>query len=59
METTADHKDAIREAMARYCHGLDACRFEDVAALFAEDGEWQTDYGNAKGRSAIAAFLAA
>ena len=56
--STADHKDSIREAMARYCHALDACRFEDVAALFAEDGEWQTDYGSAKGRIAIAAFLA-
>lgn len=51
-------KDAIREAMARYCHALDACDFDRVAALFAEDGVWTTDYGNATGRKEIAAFLA-
>jgi uncharacterized protein (TIGR02246 family) len=50
-------KDAIREVMARYCHALDSCRFEDVARLFAQDGEWMTDYGSARGRAEIAAFL--
>lgn len=53
-----EDKDAIREVMARYCHALDACRFDDVASLFAEDGEWTTDYGSARGRMEIAAFLA-
>jgi uncharacterized protein (TIGR02246 family) len=53
----ADEKDAIREVMARYCHALDACRFDDVARLFAEDGEWTTDYGGARGRAEIAALL--
>ena len=51
-------KDAIRETMAKYCHALDACNFSGVAALFAEDGEWGTDYGNAKGRAEVEAFLA-
>lgn len=51
-------KDAIREAMAKYCHALDACNFAGVAALFAEDGVWTTDYGTAVGREQIEAFLA-
>lgn len=59
MVSSADEKDAIREVMARYCHALDACRFDDVAALFAEDGEWMTDYGSARGRAEIAALLRA
>jgi hypothetical protein len=40
-----------------YCHALDSCRFGDVAALFAEDGEWTTDYGSARGRRTIEALL--
>jgi uncharacterized protein (TIGR02246 family) len=48
-----EDKDAIREAMAAYCHALDACRFADVASLFAEDAVWTTDYGEAKRRKAI------
>ena len=52
-----EDKDAIREAMAAYCHALDACRFGDVAGLFAEDGVWTTDYGEAKGRAAIEKML--
>lgn len=51
-------KDAIREVMARYCHALDSCDFSGVAALFAEDGVWTTDYGSATGRAEIEAFLA-
>ena len=53
MSSRAEEKDAIREVMARYCHALDACRFEDVAGLFAEDGEWATDYGIARGEVAL------
>ena len=53
-----EDKDAIREVMAAYCHALDACRFADVASLFADDGIWTTDYGEAKGRGAsLAATL--
>jgi hypothetical protein len=50
-------KEAIREAMAMYCHALDSCRFGDVAALFLPDGEWTTDYGAARGRSEIETLL--
>jgi uncharacterized protein (TIGR02246 family) len=57
MTSLADEKDAIREQMARYCYALDACRFGDVAALFADDGEWTTSYGSARGRAEIAALL--
>ncbi|MCO5091662.1 nuclear transport factor 2 family protein [Bosea sp. (in: a-proteobacteria)] len=52
-----EDKDTIREAMAAYCHALDAGRFADVAGLFAEDGLWTTDYGEARGRAAIEAML--
>src|ERR1044072_3373185 len=58
MTSVADEKDAIREVMARYCHALDACNFAEVASLFAEDGEWTTAYGSARGRAQIEALLA-
>ena len=57
MASAADEKDAIRELMARYCHALDACQFGEVASLFAEDGEWTTTYGSARGRAEIEAFI--
>lgn len=57
MASAADEKDAIREVMARYCHALDACQFDKVAALFADDGEWTTNYGAARGRAEIEALL--
>ena len=52
-----EDKDAIREVMAAYCHALDAGRFADVAGLFADDGIWTTDYGEAKGPGAIEQML--
>src|SRR5262249_62110762 len=58
MTSTVDEKDAIRELMARYCHALDACKFSEVASLFAEDGEWTTTYGKARGRTQIETLLA-
>jgi uncharacterized protein (TIGR02246 family) len=57
MTSAADEKDAIRELMARYCHALDACQFDEVASLFAEEGEWTTTYGSARGRAQIEALL--
>lgn len=57
MPSILEEKDAIREVMARYCYALDECRFADVAALFAESGEWTTTYGTARGRSQIEALL--
>ena len=47
-------KDAIREVMAEYCFSLDNDRFADMASLFTEDGTWDTAFGKATGRAAIA-----
>jgi uncharacterized protein (TIGR02246 family) len=57
MSQAMEDKDAIREVMAKYCHALDACRFNEVAALFLPDGEWVTDYGVARGRAGIERLL--
>ena len=58
MASPLEEKDAIREVMARYCFALDDGRFPDMAALFTEDGTWQTFFGKATGRKAIAEFAA-
>jgi uncharacterized protein (TIGR02246 family) len=47
-------KDAIRELMAEYCFRLDDGRYDEMAALFTEDGTWDTAFGKATGRAAIA-----
>ena len=47
-------KDEIRELLARYCFALDADRFDEMAALFAEDGVWETAFGTGTGRTGIA-----
>ena len=57
MSAVLEAKDAIRELMATYARALDACRFADVAACFASDGEWTTDYGAARGPAEIEAFI--
>ena len=57
MSAVLEAKDAIRELMAAYAQALDACRFADVAACFASDGEWTTDYGAARGPAEIEAFI--
>ena len=57
MSAVLEAKDAIRELMATYAQALDACRFADVAACFASDGEWTTDYGAARGPAEIEAFI--
>lgn len=54
MPTAAEDKDAIRELLAEYCFRLDDGRFADMAALFTEDGTWDTAFGKASGRAAIA-----
>jgi hypothetical protein len=54
MPTASEKKDAIREAMAEYCFRLDDGRFDDMAALFTADGTWDTAFGKATGRAAIA-----
>ena len=58
MAGVLEEKDAIREVMARYCFALDDGQFADMAALFTEDGTWQTFFGKATGRQAIADFAA-
>ena len=50
-------KEAIRELLYRYCFCMDEGRFSELAALFAEDGEWIAPYRTAKGRDDIAAWL--
>jgi hypothetical protein len=48
-----EDKEAIREVLAEYCFSLDGGRFEEMAALFSEDGIWETAFGKASGRAAI------
>ena len=50
-------KDAIRELMAEYCFCLDNDRFVDMAALFTEDGTWDTAFGKGTGRDGVEALV--
>lgn len=54
MPIAVEDKDAIREVLAEYCFRLDDGRFAEMAALFTEDGTWDTAFGKATGRTAIA-----
>ena len=54
MPTALEDKDAITEVLAEYCFRLDDGRFEEMTALFTEDGTWDTAFGKATGRAAIA-----
>lgn len=56
MASALEEKDAIREVLAEYCFRLDGGRYEEMAALFTEDGTWDTAFGKAKGRAEIAAL---
>ena len=56
MASTLEEKEAIREVLAEYCFSLDDGRYDDMAALFTEDGTWDTAFGTAKGRAEIAAL---
>jgi hypothetical protein len=56
MPSLTEDKDAIREVLAEYCFRLDGGRFDEMAALFTEDGTWDTAFGKAEGRAAIAAL---
>jgi uncharacterized protein (TIGR02246 family) len=56
--TEIEDKDAIRELMAEYCFRLDEGRYDDMAALFTEDGTWDTAFGKTSGRAAIAKLAA-
>jgi SnoaL-like domain len=48
-------KNAIRELLATYCFHLDNYRFAEMAALFTEDGTWDTAFGKGTGRPGIVA----
>jgi SnoaL-like protein len=54
MASALEDKDAIREVLAEYCFRLDGDRYDDMAALFTEDGTWDTAFGKGTGRAAIA-----
>ena len=54
MPSPLEEKDAIREVLAEYCFRLDDGRFAEMAALFTENGTWDTAFGRATGRAAIA-----
>ena len=54
MPSLLEEKDAIREVLAQYCFHLDDGHFAAMADLFAEDGTWETAFGSATGRPAIA-----
>ena len=54
MPTAVEDKDAVREVLAEYCFRLDDGRFGEMAALFTEDGTWDTAFGKGPtGRAAI------
>ena len=50
-----DDKNAIRELLATYCFHLDDAKFDEMAALFTEDGTWDTAFGKGTTRAGIAA----
>ena len=54
MSSALEEKDAIREVLAEYCFRLDGGEFDGMAALFTENGTWDTAFGKATGRAAIA-----
>ena len=58
MPTENEDKDAIREVLAEYCYALDNYKFTEMAALFTEDGTWNTAFGTAAGHAAIADLAA-
>jgi uncharacterized protein (TIGR02246 family) len=55
MANEETEKNAIRELLATYCFHLDNYRFAEMAALFTEDGTWDTAFGKGTGRSGIVA----
>ena len=50
-------KEAIRDLLAEYCFLIDNDRFAELAALFTEDGTWDTAFGKGTGRAGIEALL--
>ena len=56
MPSALEEKDAIREVLAAYCFRLDGGQFDEMGALFTEDGVWDTAFGAGTGRAGIAAL---
>lgn len=56
MSATED-REAIRELLAVYCFHLDNGEQEQMAALFTEDGTWETAFGSGTTRPGIVAQL--
>ena len=54
MASALEDKDTIREVLAEYCFRLDGGDYDGMAALFTEDGTWDTAFGKGTGRAAIA-----
>lgn len=50
-------REAIRELLATYCFKLDYGLHEEMAALFTEDGTWDTAFGTGTTRAGIVAQL--
>ena len=55
MANEESDKNAIRELLATYCFHLDNYRFTEMAALFTEDGTWDTAFGKGTGHAGIVA----
>ena len=55
MTTMLEDKDAIRELLAEYCFHLDAGSYAEMAALFTDDGTWDTAFGKGTGHEGIVA----
>src|SRR5258708_13927043 len=56
MPSMLEEKDAIREVLAEYCFRLDSGWYDGMAALFADNGTWETAFGKSTCREAIAAL---
>src|SRR5260370_7261385 len=54
MPSALEEKDAIRGVLAEYCFRLDDGRFAEMAALFTENGTWDTAFGRVNGRATSA-----
>lgn len=53
-----DDRAAIRNLLARYCHGVDSRSAGDVAMMFTSDGTLRfSEHGVYTGRDSIRAFL--
>jgi len=58
-DATESDLDQIRRILAAYCQACDDGRFDDLAALFAEDSTFEVMGGTYAGRDAIRGFIAA